>query len=679
MESVKSGTDLSAQKEYLTLRGFPTDAKTISQAKIEFSGSQRCREVLGLKEDKNDKRTGIIFHYPSDAGVSDEPYAVVRWFGRYVGPFGSVADMKIQNPAGRTPPVYMSPLNDWTKYGDEQTLWICESALKSLVVSLSGRYAISGSGVWGLCPDKKLADGFPDSYMEHTAKVCIIYDNDWRRNPNVRHAIRRLGSLLKDRWPHLDVKHAVIPDPPTATAYHDAARGKHSGIWGVDDAFHHFGVSLYELLELADIEAGPREAVLDALNEQYAICLNPFRIIDTNISAMYGTGEFVNGVAANKNYTNDSGKLVSGAKEWMKSETRRTVSTIVYKPGQGQIHEGNYNLWRDDGVPAESGDIGPFLRVYENAIPDPITRTLLFQCLGYILQHRGTKLDKMLVFVGREVGTGKSLLANIMGMCVGRSNSAFIMMDSIEGSFNSAFAAKEWVVLDDLHKLGKREMAKLKTYTTSDRIMVNTKGVAEYEVDNHAVFVITTNEYGSLAMDDVERRNLIIEFTPTVHYPTGTNWWRDFHAWLESGGYAAVRAWLEQMDLTGFDPGFMPPMTDAKSHMIDMGMSEVEQIAYDLYNDPDSILGVPAEGGNGRSVWRADELWLLATGREFPDGVNRAFGRALGNKFKQVSSNVKRYFPGQPPCRVWIIRNRDEEWSVERAQEDIKRFAKKWQ
>ena len=639
---------------YLKVRGLPIDTVTLSQAGIEFAGPNRCREALGLKPDPYDKRLGIIYHYPGST------YSTVRWFGKYLGAFGTVIDRKTDNPVGREMEPYLSPLNDWSKY-DNQNLYVCESVLKALVLSRTGRYAIAGSGVWGLCPKEQLL--IPESLRDGTRKVTILFDNDWRRNAQVRAAIRRLGNRLTERW-GVEVKHGQLPDPPTGSPYWDAEFGKNAGKWGVDDAIAYSGEAILGEVKEVEIEPTEREIALDEFNERYAVCSHPPCIIAVASGHKYSRADFTGLLEAHRKVWADD-KPIEVSKLWLSYEDRTAVKSIEYRPGGAVIGE-NYNEWRDTGPVGVEGDISPFLQVYDNAIPDATIRTLLLKSFAWILQNRGTKLDKSFILVGRQVGTGKSLLAKTFGTILGASNYASIGVEDFASDFNSAFAAKELVLVDDLHRMGAREVAKLKRYTTADKIVVNQKNVRQYEINNTAVFIITTNEYAAVAMDDVERRNLVVSFDPLVHYPTGDPWWAEYLAWLDDGGYGRVRGWLEGMDLSGFDPHYMPPMTETKKKMISMGRDDLENLVLDLYDNVDGVLG-----DNKRSVYTTEELWFIFYGQAPLAGDKVRLGKALANKFDQVAGGrLQRYFESGSPARLWIVRKGD--WDTDKAKADIR-------
>lgn len=53
-------------------------------------------------------------------------------------------------------------------------------------------------------------------------------------------------------------------------------------------------------------------------------------------------------------------------------------------------------------------------------------------------------------------------------------------------------------------------------------------------------------------------------------------------AWYHSGGFAAVAAWLHARDVSAFNPGASPMMTEAKAIMVEAGMSGAESFLVEL-------------------------------------------------------------------------------------------------
>jgi hypothetical protein len=662
---------------YLSARGFPKNPKLRDELGIEFAGAERCYSLLGKTRVSVDDRVGIIFHYPN------EDYATVRWMGTYLNGWGQVvgADRKLECPPTKNPPVYIPAIIDWTSFSG--TLYLCESALKAMVLATRGKAAIGSNGTFGMINKNGWAYNFPHEMLDGTDKVAILFDNDYKRNPMVRLAIRRLGNALKDKHPGLRVVHKPLPDPPAGSRYWDASRGKHAGIWGVDDAIAHNGDEwLHQWLSEDDdreIENTEVQQHFDELNEKYCICRNPDVVVDQRTGVLYKKNSFVGLIEAPRVLLSGKGHPLSIAEMWVRSLDRNIVDRIVYAPGAEALTKEYFNTWRDSGVPPvcpASGEdsetwVQPFIDVYKNAVPDDETRILLIQSLAYMVQNRGQKIDKTFLLVGNQVGTGKSLLVKIMGRCVGRSNYASIGVEDLTGGFNSSFVAKEVVALDDVDRVSRAAMAKLRRYVTDETVMVNPKGVQQYEIDNHAVYFFTSNEFVALPMGDNERRVLTVHFDPTVHYPTGTPWWDGFIAWLEGGGYGKIRWWLEQLELGAhFNPNYMPPMTQLKKHIIQSTQSPSETWAADVAADPDLMLGK-----NLRSAYTPTELWILMTrsGEEPSRKDMIEFGRALGKWFFRANEG-KVCRVEEKVSRYWVVRGDGREWDSQQVQADVESY-----
>ena len=678
MKDISGAYTIEKCKAYLNERGFPQGSRILDQCNIEFAAAPVCYAALNKKVQQGDKRLGIIFHYP------ETDYATVRWMGTYTNAWGQVkgADRKLECPSGDKPPVYIPSIVDWEEFNG--TLYICESVLKSLVMATRGYAAIAGNGIFGLFNKHGWAHNFPHHLIDSVKQVAILFDNDYKRNPHVQTAIRKLGNAFKERHPDVEIVHKPLPDPPVNSRFWDESRGKHKGLWGVDDAIALNGDEwLKEWLEEPDhreIESTELQLHFDELNEQYAVCRNPDVVVELATGNLYKRNSFTDLIEAPRTvFIND--KPAPVARLWIKSHERTIVDTIAYKPGEDKLKGTDYyNSWRDDGVrplappPDHEGSpedwVEPFLRVYKNAVPDTLCRQLLLDSMAYIVQNRGARMEKSFLLIGDKQGTGKSLMVQVMGKIVGRSNFASIGESDFRSDFNSAYTAKEVVLMDDIYKMNETGMAKLKRCITDETIMVNPKGVQQYEIENHAVYFLTSNEYVALPFDDNDRRILTVHFDPTVHHPTGSKWWDEYLGWLNDGGYAKIRWWLGQLDITKFNPNFLPPMTQAKRHMIQASMSPEEQWVQDLVDDPDIPLY-----GNKRSAYTPEELWMLYTSSgEMPTRKEiTTFGMAIGKHFFRANNGKVVRIKGGV-SRYWVVRGDGREWDANQVKEDVSTY-----
>lgn len=72
-------------------------------------------------------------------------------------------------------------------------------------------------------------------------------------------------------------------------------------------------------------------------------------------------------------------------------------------------------------------------------------------------------------------------------------------------------------------------------------------------------------------------------------------------AWYHAGGFAAIAAWLHARDVSAFNPGAAPLMTEAKAILLQAGLSGaeawlVEQMTHRLGLFARGVVGAPWQG-----------------------------------------------------------------------------------
>src|SRR5262249_37709323 len=103
--------------------------------------------------------------------------------------------------------------------------------------------------------------------------------------------------------------------------------------------------------------------------------------------------------------------------------------------------------------------------------------------------------------------------------------------------------------------------------TPPDTIRINEKYINEYFILNRTGVIITTNYRDALKLPLVDRRHYVA-FSERSGEEFPAEFWNDFWAWYETGGFAHVAALLYQHDLSDFDPKAEPRKTDAFRHMV---------------------------------------------------------------------------------------------------------------
>jgi hypothetical protein len=237
---------------------------------------------------------------------------------------------------------------------------------------------------------------------------------------------------------------------------------------------------------------------------------------------------------------------------------------------------------------------------------------------------------------------------------VGESNCGMTTGAELMGEFNDHWAAKQIVILDDITKLYKREFAKLKELVTSDMVSVKQKFMDPVRMKSYIVFVVTANERDALEVSPGDRRVLTVSFAPNMHHKSGTPYWNRYVAWLHKDGMSHIKHWLQERDLSAFNPTFQPPETVKRTELMELTVDEDEHFYDSVMATPDEALGC------GRSVFTSEELWGFMR-----DGVPRdlqSFGMKLtklgflkANKGNAVliEGHRKRYYAMRPAARTW--------------------------
>ncbi len=141
--------------------------------------------------------------------------------------------------------------------------------------------------------------------------------------------------------------------------------------------------------------------------------------------------------------------------------------------------------------------------------------TILLDYLSIMLQHP-TNILPIACFISNEQETGKTTFAQLLTL-IFQGNSAILQTKDFTSDFNSLWASKFFICIDEGKFNDKREAKdQLKYLSTSATVNLNTKGVAQKEVDNFSkVWVCTNDEDGFIQLEKSDLRFLLIK-VPSV-------------------------------------------------------------------------------------------------------------------------------------------------------------------
>lgn len=238
----------------------------------------------------------------------------------------------------------------------------------------------------------------------------------------------------------------------------------------------------------------------------------------------------------------------------------------------------------------------------------------ILKWLAYPIQHRGAKMQSTIVVHGPQ-GTGKSRFFEAYGKIFG-PYSRVLGQEALEDKFNADWAEKKLFILAD-EVLARQDMYhiknRLKGFITGDTIRVNPKGVAAHTEKNQMNIVFLSNERQPLALENDDRRHLVIWVPPKLD----ESFFTEVNQEIDAGGIEALHQYLLDLDLGEFKPWTKPPMTKAKGDLVELGRSSEERFLTEwMAGEIDGADGQPLPFCPclGSSLYRAYETWCEAHG-----------------------------------------------------------------
>jgi hypothetical protein len=655
-----SATHFRYALKYLQDRGI-TDADLINALNLQIlPAATLFRNVYGGTS--RDNRIAVVFpHYDSEGQMIPWWSARLVTAGQASGFMSMVGGQdqrgKMTCPPKEAPHAYLCPLNDWKSLEVGQKIYFHESCVKAINGALLGYHSIGLNGVAGYSSNKAnipLVSEIRDlPWKELGLQPIIVFDSNYEKW-DVDRAITVLSDRLQSLCGTPPAIHLPLPQSPEGTH------------WGFDDfVVRHGAQKAKEYLgehnqEQRVIDADELQVQLRDVNAEVVYVRNIARIVSQeDPSRILRRGEFTDLAFANRIIVRqkDDGTFqkVSVPKAWLEWKQRAEVDRLDYIPGAQGLHDGALNVWTPMSN-AFQGDVEPALHLLRNSIRDKDIRKWVLDWLAYPVQNPGEKLTSALVFVGPP-GVGKSLMAELMRKVYGRRNALSVDKATLGGAFNGVMAHRQFIVLDELYADSGSAMAflnKVKKLITDTSIVVNTKGVPEYDATNCANYLITTNYMDSLPMDADDRRFCVVRFEPVE--PVDQEYWTDFVYWMEEEvGYECWHHYLLQRDLTDFNPSAPAPYTSEKGEMRSVSVNAMESWVNDLREDPDQCLPLSDLG-----LFTSRELVEIFFEGDVrnPRGSAMSMGRNLTNLgFKKALDGKNIKVPGKQPARYWIIRN----------------------
>lgn len=267
------------------------------------------------------------------------------------------------------------------------------------------------------------------------------------------------------------------------------------------------------------------------------------------------------------------------------------LAGITYAAGEtvlvareGQVYG---NRWSDARPVPVAGDIKPWLDHLHRMIPDEREREHVLNVLAHKVQRPDVKINHAILHIGKQ-GSGKDTLYEPFLWAVGgsrtsRRNVAIVRNEEVSSQWGYNYES-EIMVFEELRQTEAKDRRALENQlkpviaAPPEFISVNRKGMHPYQALNRMFVLAFSNERVPLSLPSEDRRWFVVySEAARMTEDEGARLWR----WLDNGGCSAVAAWLHARDVSAFNPGAAPPLTEAKLILIEQGRSSVESLLVD--------------------------------------------------------------------------------------------------
>ena len=505
-----------------------------------------------------------------------------------------------------TPPRAYFPKVGVTKWpqllkDSEKPLYFTEGEKKAAAACKAGIPMIGLGGVWSWRSNrfgKALLDELEGVKWEGR-EVIVVFDSDLADNPDVQAALTQLGRTLLERGAMVStIRLTPLPDGSKA---------------GIDDWLLEYGADAFEQL-MPEVLSESKE--LWQLNNEVALIRDSGGIVELSTGNVYSKSTFTEIIYANRRFTRVTGdgklKECSAPDEWLKWPNRREYSSLTYAPGDKEVTADNkLNTWRGWGCSPKKGDVKPFLEVFDYVTAELSKehKRWLMQWMAYPLQHPGAKLYTSVLLWSRMHGTGKSLLAIMLGRIYGE-NYTMIGQGDLEAEFNDWAKRKQFVLGEEVTSSERRKDSdRLKFMVTRDRVTINEKYQPKFVLPDVTNYFFTSNHDDAFFVDPRDRRLMIVhapeEAGDAAMYDRADKWYKG------EEGPAALFDYLLKVDCKDFNPLAKAPVTDAKLAMIDLSASDLDMFCREVVSDPENMLRVIGDRAKRCDLYTAEELLEL--------------------------------------------------------------------
>jgi len=538
-----------------------------------------------------------------------------------------VRDRKYISPYGSSTFVYLPRLEglNWADVAVNPSIeiYITEGEFKAYTFS---KYAGACIGLTGVQAFGKNDAPFPEpfNHFSHLDRVYyIVFDADSESdydNPlksTVRDAALRLASKLSVKGG----KVFLLNIARTAT-FMKAREADSEAKMGVDDYLHAGGT-------LEELKATQTSAVqcedMAYLRNTYAYYTGEGpHIVNVVTGNIYKTSVFEHELERHRTRLIEgprSLKKVYVASEFLELRDKPVIERKVFWPHHPPGYDAEnklYNEWRGfaiEGAVASAELYNGVVAVWRKFIGGlygvPEQAEYAEKFIADIFQNPGRKTTKAILLMTPLTGIGKSLQGEILRELIGPNHSVAIELDRSMDKFNAPLARKLFLQMDEASGRFSGHESKLDDLITSDTVMIEKKGFDPIVVDNFTRIFMTSNALVPIRIPAEGRRIFVTgPIMLASDKPIWSAWVGAVAAKLlkSAEGLAALRWYLDRVDLTGWNPTEHVMVTPQMLRLVEVSNTANLNVAmglWEAFQESDAeywFLNATLRGKNGM-VW----------------------------------------------------------------------------
>jgi len=343
-------------------------------------------------------------------------------------------------------------------------------------------------------------------------------------------------------------------------------------------------------------------------------------------------------------------KSIPNAVLWKQSGLRKTVTTRTFQAGAGAIcrdpdNKLALNSWRRIQRRPAAADIGPFLEQVAYLFPDPNEREVFLNWLAHLEQRPGELPHYGWLHIAANTGTGRNWLASVLSRVWRGYVAPNVDLPSLlDSQYNGQLAGRVLAIVDEVQEAAGenpyRHTNRLKSLVNAEYRDLNPKFGRQYREHNACRWLVFSNHDNALPLNDTDRRWRVVRHNAAPRSPCD---YAALYAHLADPEFInAVGVFLAERDISGFNPGERPPMSDAKRAALAASKTMIQQYAQQLVTH-----------------WPADVLTNADAGQVLSEGAETKFTPAMRRALEELGcvSIAKTLKVQGQVHRCWIVRN----------------------